>query len=75
MPFAYWMSPECVCEVLAQNTPQIFLYSMLKLSLFEGEQKRTVFVSVPLNANELLLPAQRVELQQLVSFYLTQTCI
>jgi len=30
------MSPECVCEVLAQNTPQIFLYSMLKLSLFEG---------------------------------------
>jgi len=33
---------ECVCEVLAQNTPQIFLYSMLKLSLFEGLQKRTV---------------------------------
>ena len=68
------MSPECVCEVLAQNTPQIFLYSMLKLSLFEDEQKRTIFVSVPLNANELLLPAQRAELQQLVSFYLTQTC-
>ena len=65
------MSPECVCEVLAQNTPQIFLYSMLKLSLFEGEQKRTVFVSVPLNANELLLPAQGAELQQLA---LTQTC-
>ena len=68
------MSPECVCEVLAQNTPQIFLYSMLKLSLFEGEQKRTVFVCVPLNANELLLPAQGAELQQLVSFYLTQAC-
>jgi len=30
---------------------------MLKLSLFEGEQKCTDFVSVPLNANELLLPA------------------
>jgi len=26
---------------------------MLKLSLFEGEQKNTVFVSVPLNANEV----------------------
>jgi len=36
------MSPECVCEVLAQITPQIFLYSMVKLSLFEGLQKRTV---------------------------------
>jgi len=33
----------CVCvQVLTQNTPQIFLYSMLKLSLFEGLQKRTV---------------------------------
>jgi len=30
------MSPECVCEVLAQNTTQIFLYSMLNFSLFEG---------------------------------------
>jgi len=27
------MSPECVCEVLAQNTLLIFIYSMLKLSL------------------------------------------
>jgi len=44
------------------------------MSLFEGEQKCTVFVSVPLNANELLLPAQGAVLQQLVSFYLTQTC-
>jgi len=40
---------------------------MLKLSLFEGEQKRTVLVSVPLNANELLLPAKGAELQELVS--------
>jgi len=47
---------------------------MLKLSLFEGEQKLTVFVSVPLNANELLLPTQRAELQELKSFYRTQTC-
>jgi len=64
------MSPECVCEVLAQYTPQIFLYSMLKLSIFEGLQKRTG----PLNANELL---QRAELQELVFVscvdYLTQT--
>ena len=28
---------------------------MLNFSLFEGEQKRSVFVCVPLNANELLL--------------------
>jgi len=41
---------------------------MLKLSLFEGEQKRTIFfVSVSLNANELLLLAQRAELQELLS--------
>jgi len=49
MPFSqdvkYLMSPECVCKYLAQNTPHIFLYSMFKLLLFEGEQKRTVFVS------------------------------
>ena len=30
-------------------------------------------MSVPLNANELLLPAQGAELQELVSFYLTHT--
>jgi len=29
---------------------------------------------VPLNANELLLPVQGAELQELVSFYLTHTC-
>jgi len=38
------MSPECVCEVLAQQTQQIFLNSMLKLSLFEGQQKHIIFV-------------------------------
>jgi len=47
----------------------IFYSSMLNLSLFEGEQKRTVFVSVPLNVNELLLLAKGA-----VSFYLTHTC-
>jgi len=31
-------------------------------------------MSVPLNANEMLFLAQRAELQQFVSFYLTQTC-
>jgi len=46
----------CECEVLAQNTPQIIFYSMLNLSFFKGEQKRSVFVCVPLNANELQLP-------------------
>jgi len=34
----------------------------------------TVFVSIPLNANELLLSDQWAELQQFVFFYLTQTC-
>jgi len=64
------MSSECVWEVLAQNTPEIFLYSMLKLSLFD-------FVSGPLNANELQLPTQWAELQECVcvnsSNYVMQT--
>jgi len=34
------------------------------------ESKNPPFLSVPLNANELLLPAKRAELQELVSFYL-----
>jgi len=44
---------------------KIFFYSMLILSFFEGEQKNVV-LCVPLNANKLLLPAQRAELQELV---------
>ncbi len=51
------VSPECVCEVSAQNTPQIIYYSLSNLPLFGCEQKQAVFVCVPLNANELLLPA------------------
>jgi len=52
---------------------------MLKLSLFEGEQKCTDFVSVPLNANELLLPAGFNPLtvygfNRLCPLHLTQTC-
>jgi len=31
------MSPEFVCEVLAENTPAIIFYSMLKLPLLGGE--------------------------------------
>jgi len=42
---------------------------MLKLSNLRVSKKH-LFVYVPLNANELLLPVQRAELQQ--SFYLTQ---
>lgn len=38
------MSPECVCEVLAQNTLQIIFYSLLKLPLLGYEPKRAVFV-------------------------------
>jgi len=38
------------------------------------ESKNPPFLSVPLNANELLLPAKRAELQELVSFYLTWIC-
>jgi len=38
MPFSHNKNKSlmCVCKVLAQNTPQIFVYSMLKLLLFEG---------------------------------------
>ncbi len=34
------MSPECVCEVLAQNTRQIIFYSLLKLPLLGYEPNR-----------------------------------
>ncbi len=56
------MSPESICEVLAQNTPQINLYSLLKLPLLGYEPKRANFKYVALNANELLLPETRAEL-------------
>jgi len=53
--------PECVCEVSAQNTPQIIYYTLSNLPLFGCEQKHAVFVCVPLNANDLLLPAPSSE--------------
>ncbi len=59
------MSPERICEVLAQNTPQKVFYSLLKLALLECEPKRADFEYVALNANELLLPEKRAELQEL----------
>ncbi len=42
------MSPECVCEVLAQNTQQIIFYSLLKLPLLGYEPKSAVFEYVAL---------------------------
>ncbi len=58
------MSPERKCEVLAQYTPQIHFYSLLKLPLLGCEPKHAV-LSVALNASELLLPEKRAELQEL----------
>ncbi len=54
------MSPEHICDVLAQNTSQINFYSLLKLPLLGYD-----FEYVALNANELLLPEKRAELQEL----------
>ncbi len=59
------MSPECICEVSAQNTPQINFYSLLKLPFLGYEPKRADFEYVALNANELLRPEKRAELQEL----------
>ncbi len=59
------MSPERICEILAQNTPQINFYSLLKLPLLGYEPKRADFEYVALNANELLLLEKRAELQEL----------
>jgi len=51
------VSPECVYEVSAQNASQIIYCSLSNLPLFGYEQKHAIFVCVPLNENELLLPA------------------
>ncbi len=32
------VSPECVCEVSAQNTPQIIYYIILKMPIFSGSR-------------------------------------
>ncbi len=44
------MSPEPICEVLAQYTPQINFYSLLKLAVLGCEPKRAEFEYVALNA-------------------------
>ncbi len=59
------MSPERICEVVAQYTPQTIFYSLLKLPCLGFEPKRAEYEYVVLNANELLLPEKRAELQEL----------
>ncbi len=51
-----WCPPECVCEVSAQNTPQIIYYIILKMPILSGSRNTLIFVPVSLNPNELLLP-------------------
>ncbi len=58
------MSPECVCEVVAQNTRRI-IYSLLKSPLLWYDPNRSEFEFVALNENELLLPEKRAELKEL----------
>ncbi len=60
-------------KVLAQNTLQIIFYSLLKLPLLEYEPKRAVFMSFPLNANELVFPEKRAEFQKLMLQYSSNT--
>ncbi len=56
---------QCIYDVLAQNTWQIILYSLLKLPLLGCETKRADFEYVALNANTLLLLEKKAELQEL----------
>ncbi len=49
------VSPAYVCEVSAQNTPQIIYYIILKMPILSGSRNILIYVSVSLNANELLL--------------------
>ncbi len=59
----YLMSPERICEVVAQYT-DTFL-QLVKIATFRVWAKRADFEYVALNANELLLPEKRAELQEL----------
>ncbi len=45
--------------------PTDHFYSLLKLPLLGYEPKRAVFEYTALNANELVLPEKRAELQEL----------
>ncbi len=58
MKYKSQVHPECVCEVSAQKlkiSPQILYH--FENDYFEWKQKHAIFMHVPLNANELLLPA------------------
>ncbi len=50
------MSPECACEISAQNITDHLLYHF-ENAYFVWNQKQAVFVHISLNANYLLLPA------------------
>jgi len=54
MPLFTICKKKCLCEVLTQNTQQIIVFS--------------IFFKVPLNANELLFPAQKAELATVIIF-------
>jgi len=53
MRYKSLVSPECVCEVSAQNTHRSFIIAC-QICPYLGV---SIFVCVPLNTNELLLPA------------------
>ncbi len=59
MQYKSQVSPECVCEVSAQNTPHIMYYIILKMPILSGSRNMLFLCNVYLNTNELLLPAQQ----------------
>ncbi len=59
------LSPECVCEVLAQNTQQIIFYSLLNLPRLGYEPKRAVFEYVALMQMSCCSRRRGQELQEL----------
>jgi len=50
------VSPQCICEVSARNTPQLISYNHLKKSFLGPVLKRAVLVYTTLNSNELHIP-------------------
>ncbi len=55
------MSPECVCEISAQNTPQIIYYKQLENVIFGVCLKKSFLEYMALNANELHISAPSTE--------------
>ncbi len=51
--------------MLSFSSEYLLFYSLLKLPLLVYEPKRADFEYVALNANEMLLPEKRAELQEL----------